>query len=89
MNNMKKILALIAAAILMASCDSGLKQSIPIRSGDIRVTVTDEHFVIEKLHFTGAFGDHYWDLVLITDRDSTSTEAVCNMIKAVRTQKDE
>ena len=86
---MKKILAFIAAVILMASCDGGLKQSMPIRPGDIRVTATDEQFVIEKLDFIGAFGDHHWDLVLITDWDSTSTEAICNTIKAVRTQRDE
>ena len=65
---MKKFV-LILFVLIVSSCTNGVSRRIPLKDGDIRITITDEHVIHEKcVGFDGLFGNPHWELEYIESR---------------------
>ena len=71
---MKKILAIIFAILLLASCTSGVNYRISVKVGDIRKTYTEEYVLTETCTGANGFGMPFWKKVSIVPRDTISVE---------------
>ncbi len=65
---MRRIL-LIALAIILTGCYSGVSKRIPVMEGDTRVTLTETHAIHERCIGCDGFGHPRWDLDYIESRD--------------------
>lgn len=78
---MKKIIAFVCGLLLLTSCINGVSRRIPLEQGDLRVTYSKKHIIIEEIDgFTGA-GVAVYKLVKITSNDSTNIQAIEELIK--------
>ena len=65
---MKKFV-LILFVLIISSCSNGVSRRIPLKEGDTRITIADEHVIHEKCSGFNGFGMPFWDLEYIESRD--------------------
>lgn len=71
---MKKILTIILATLLFASCTSGVNYRILVTEGAIRKTYTDEYVLTEICTGANGFGKPFWKKVSVVQRDTIRVE---------------
>jgi len=71
---MKKILLIIFATLLFASCTNGVNYRVSIEQGDIRKTYTEEYVLTERCIGENGFGIPLWKKVSVIPRDTISVE---------------
>ena len=64
---MKKFI-LILLVLIISSCTNGVSSRIPLKEGDIRITISDEHVIHEKCLGFSNFGTPLWELEYIESR---------------------
>ena len=72
---MKKIVSLIVTLILLCNCYGGKNYRIPISEGAVRVTMTDEHVIVERCSQVNGFGQPLWEFVRISYRNPETERA--------------
>ncbi len=65
---MKKFV-LVLFVLTISSCGNGVSKRIPLKNGDTRITITDEHVIHEKCSGFNSFGTPLWGLEYIESRD--------------------
>lgn len=65
---MKKFV-LILFVLIISSCSGGISKRIPLKEGDTRITITDEHVIHEKCSGCNGFGTPLWHFEYIESRD--------------------
>lgn len=71
---MKKILTIILATLLFASCTSGVNYRVSVKEGDVRKTYTEEYILTETCTGANGFGMPIWKKVSIVPRDTIRVE---------------
>ena len=60
---------LILFVLIISSCTNGVSKKIPLKTGDTRITITDEHVIREKCSGFNGLGVPFWHLEYIESRD--------------------
>ena len=62
---MKKIIVGIVLLLALTACDGGVNYRVRVRTGDIRITETQEYIITERCGGCNGFGKPIWEKVSV------------------------